>query len=96
MCCINILFALLIAFHSTQEATKSSCMRLVRGTLTKSSSLRKTLTHDSLSGQDATDAFEDVGHSDEARALLPGMLVGQLDGAVRFESNSAIIYRAQN
>jgi len=28
------------------------------------------------SAHDATEAFEDVGHSDEARALLPGMLVG--------------------
>ncbi|KAJ6615643.1 cytochrome b5 [Mycena sp. CBHHK59/15] len=32
--------------------------------------------------QDATEAFEDVGHSDEARELLPGMLVGD------FEKNS--------
>lgn len=32
-------------------------------------------------GQDATEAFEDVGHSDEARALLPDMLVGELDPA---------------
>jgi len=30
-------------------------------------------------GIDATEAFEDVGHSDEARALLPGMLVGTFD-----------------
>ncbi|KAF8638571.1 hypothetical protein AX17_002113 [Amanita inopinata Kibby_2008] len=30
-------------------------------------------------GQDATEAFEDVGHSDEARALLPGMYVGDID-----------------
>jgi len=30
-------------------------------------------------GQDATEAFEDVGHSDEARALLPGMLVGDFE-----------------
>ncbi|KAJ3509754.1 hypothetical protein NLJ89_g5042 [Agrocybe chaxingu] len=30
-------------------------------------------------GQDATEAFEDVGHSDEARALLPGMLVGEFE-----------------
>ncbi|ESK95095.1 cytochrome b5 [Moniliophthora roreri MCA 2997] len=29
--------------------------------------------------RDATEAFEDVGHSDEARALLPGMLVGDFD-----------------
>ncbi|KAJ7228189.1 cytochrome b5-like heme/steroid binding domain-containing protein [Mycena pura] len=34
--------------------------------------------------QDATEAFEDVGHSDEARELLPGMLVGE------FEKNSAL------
>ncbi|KAJ7368854.1 cytochrome b5-like heme/steroid binding domain-containing protein [Mycena olivaceomarginata] len=36
------------------------------------------------SGQDATEAFEDVGHSDEARELLPGMLVGE------FEKNSEL------
>ncbi|KAI6024493.1 cytochrome b5-like heme/steroid binding domain-containing protein [Pisolithus marmoratus] len=30
-------------------------------------------------GRDATDAFEDVGHSDEARELLPGMLIGEMD-----------------
>ncbi|PPR05217.1 hypothetical protein CVT26_012293 [Gymnopilus dilepis] len=35
-------------------------------------------------GQDATEAFEDVGHSDEARALLPAMYVGD------FEQNSAL------
>ncbi|KAL9713065.1 hypothetical protein Ac2012v2_004306 [Leucoagaricus gongylophorus] len=29
--------------------------------------------------QDATEAFEDVGHSDEARALLPDMLVGDFE-----------------
>jgi len=29
--------------------------------------------------QDATEAFEDVGHSDEARALLPGMFVGDFE-----------------
>ncbi|KAK7054043.1 cytochrome b5-like heme/steroid binding domain-containing protein [Favolaschia claudopus] len=31
------------------------------------------------SGQDATEAFEDVGHSEEARELLPGMLVGDFE-----------------
>lgn len=30
-------------------------------------------------GKDATEAFEDVGHSDEARALLPGFLVGNFE-----------------
>ena len=39
-----------------------------------------------LLGQDATEAFEDVGHSDEARALLPGMFIGD------FEQGSVSIY----
>ncbi|KAJ7462112.1 cytochrome b5-like heme/steroid binding domain-containing protein [Mycena latifolia] len=39
-------------------------------------------------GQDATEAFEDVGHSDEARELLPGMFVGE------FEKNSELKLRS--
>ena len=31
-----------------------------------------------VAGQDATEAFEDVGHSDEARDILNGLLVGPL------------------
>lgn len=31
-----------------------------------------------VAGQDATEAFEDVGHSDEAREILEGLLVGSL------------------
>lgn len=31
-----------------------------------------------VAGQDATDSFEDVGHSDEAREILAGLLVGTL------------------
>ena len=31
-----------------------------------------------VAGQDATEAFEDVGHSDEARETLDKMLVGSL------------------
>ncbi|KAG1755383.1 cytochrome b5-like heme/steroid binding domain-containing protein [Suillus lakei] len=36
-------------------------------------------------GKDATQAFEDVGHSDEARDLLPPLLVGDFekDGALK-------------
>ncbi|CAO1638805.1 unnamed protein product [Sympodiomycopsis kandeliae] len=34
-------------------------------------------------GKDATEAFEDVGHSDDARALLTDMLVGNIEGAVQ-------------
>jgi len=33
----------------------------------------------SEAGKDATEAFEDVGHSEEARVLLPGMLVGAFE-----------------
>ncbi|KAF8806216.1 cytochrome b5 [Phlegmacium glaucopus] len=42
-------------------------------------------------GQDATEAFEDVGHSDEARALLPGMLVGDFeqDSGIKLKSGAA-------
>ncbi|KAL8715869.1 MAG: hypothetical protein Q9220_000536 [cf. Caloplaca sp. 1 TL-2023] len=31
-----------------------------------------------VGGQDATEAFEDVGHSDEARTILDGLLKGTL------------------
>ncbi|KAG6850919.1 hypothetical protein H0H93_006745 [Arthromyces matolae] len=41
-------------------------------------------------GQDATEAFEDVGHSDEARALLPSMLVGEFEGGnLKLKSGAA-------
>ncbi|EJD53537.1 cytochrome b5 [Auricularia subglabra TFB-10046 SS5] len=39
-------------------------------------------------GKDATEAFEDVGHSDEARSLLAGMLVGTFDGGEANASSS--------
>jgi len=36
-------------------------------------------------GRDATEAFEDVGHSDEARGYLPPMLIGDFEkDGVRF------------
>lgn len=35
-----------------------------------------------VGGQDATEAFEDVGHSDEAREILNGLLVGNLKRVV--------------
>lgn len=37
-----------------------------------------------VGGQDATEAFEDVGHSDEAREILDGLLVGDLKRLVSF------------
>lgn len=36
-----------------------------------------------VAGQDATEAFEDVGHSDEARDTLAELLVGTLKRGVR-------------
>lgn len=36
-----------------------------------------------VGGQDATEPFEDVGHSDEAREILDGLLVGNLKRMVR-------------
>jgi hypothetical protein len=33
-------------------------------------------------GKNATEAFEDVGHSDEARGMLTKMLVGDFEGGI--------------
>ena len=35
-----------------------------------------------VGGQDATEAFEDVGHSDEAREILNGLHIGALKRVV--------------
>lgn len=37
-----------------------------------------------VGGLDATDSFEDVGHSDEAREILEKMLVGTIKRSVSF------------
>lgn len=37
-----------------------------------------------VGGQDATEAFEDVGHSDEAREILAGLKIGTIQRKVRF------------
>lgn len=44
-----------------------------------------------VGGQDATEAFEDVGHSDEAREILEGLVVGKLNRAVRAISGWAFL-----
>lgn len=33
-------------------------------------------------GTDATEAFNDIGHSDDAHEILEGLLLGKLEGAV--------------
>ena len=40
-----------------------------------------------VGGQDATEAFEDVGHSDEARETLDKLIVGDLKRQVRIFSS---------
>jgi cytochrome b involved in lipid metabolism len=46
-----------------------------------------------VAGQDATEAFEDVGHSDEAREVLDGLLVGELK---RLVSNKSRVSNIQD
>ncbi|PWN53534.1 putative cytochrome b5 [Violaceomyces palustris] len=45
----------------------------------------------SEAGKDATEAFEDVGHSDDARSLLGPMFVGEIEGgAVSVKQKTAV------
>lgn len=44
-----------------------------------------------VAGQDATEAFEDIGHSDEAREILDGLLVGPLKRAVSLAAQASPI-----
>ncbi|KAJ9477436.1 Cytochrome b5 [Pseudozyma hubeiensis] len=48
-------------------------------------------------GKDATEAFEDVGHSEDARALLGPMLVGELEGGTqKIKTNSGAVTNENN
>ncbi|KAI8063160.1 cytochrome b5 [Gongronella butleri] len=38
-------------------------------------------------GKDATESFEDIGHSDEAREILSKYLIGELDAASRVDNH---------
>ncbi|KAI8099367.1 cytochrome b5 [Halteromyces radiatus] len=38
-------------------------------------------------GKDATESFEDIGHSDEAREILEKYLIGELDEASRVDNH---------
>lgn len=39
-----------------------------------------------VAGTDATEAFEDIGHSDDAHEILKGLLIGKLEGGTIVES----------
>lgn len=41
-----------------------------------------------VAGQDGSEAFEDVGHSDEAREILDGLQVGKVKRMVRSSIHS--------
>nr|Q9HFV1.1 RecName: Full=Cytochrome b5 [Rhizopus stolonifer]AAG23835.1 cytochrome b5 [Rhizopus stolonifer] len=45
-------------------------------------------------GKDATEAFEDIGHSDEAREMLEEYLIGSLDEASRTKEYNVNVIRA--
>ncbi len=47
-----------------------------------------------VGGQDATEAFEDVGHSDEARETLDQLLVGSLKRQVSLQLHRMCIMGA--
>lgn len=42
-------------------------------------------------GRDATEAFEDIGHSTDARDIMRKYLIGSLDEAVSVTSMSALM-----
>lgn len=41
-----------------------------------------------VAGTDATEAFDDIGHSDDAHEILKGLLIGKVEGAVLKEAKS--------
>ncbi|KAK6200274.1 cytochrome b5 [Scheffersomyces amazonensis] len=41
-----------------------------------------------VAGSDATEAFNDIGHSDDAHQILSGLLVGKLEGGVVKKTSS--------
>ncbi|KAI9469803.1 MAG: cytochrome b5 [Benjaminiella poitrasii] len=45
-------------------------------------------------GKDATEAFEDIGHSDEAREMLEQYLIGTLDEASQTKEHKFNVIRA--
>ncbi|PIG82844.1 hypothetical protein AARAC_003114 [Aspergillus arachidicola] len=66
-----------VAEHSTKE----DLYMVVHERVHNCSSGGKEVLLD-VGGQDATEAFEDAGHSDEGREILEGLLVGSLNHMV--------------
>lgn len=73
----NNLYASPLIFRSIRVETKSLWLRAVGFLIIYHSLSYQPFTI----GKDATEAFEDVGHSDEARDILKGLFVGDFEGA---------------
>lgn len=43
-----------------------------------------------VAGTDATEAFNDIGHSDDAHEILEGLLIGKLEGGVIIEQKGGV------
>lgn len=43
-----------------------------------------------VAGTDATEEFDDIGHSDDAHEILQGLLIGKLEGGVTKEIKTQI------
>lgn len=46
-------------------------------------------------GMDATEEFDDIGHSDDAHDILKGLLIGKLEGGVVKEVKSQLDFESQ-
>lgn len=40
-----------------------------------------------VAGTDATDAFDDIGHSEDAHEILRGLVIGKLEGGIIKDAN---------
>ncbi|GBE79482.1 Cytochrome b5 [Sparassis crispa] len=47
-------------------------------------------------GKDATEAFEDVGHSDEARQILQGLYIGEFEKNSELKTKGPAAYSSSN
>ncbi|KAI3406567.1 CYB5 [Candida oxycetoniae] len=48
-----------------------------------------------VAGSDATEAFDDIGHSDEAHEILAKLFIGNLKGAKPVEAKRAQSYKSE-
>lgn len=49
-----------------------------------------------VGGTDATEAFDDIGHSDDAHDIMKGLLIGKLEGGVTKEIKSNLEWEQES